>query len=438
MDAQEYQNVAEKLSETLNATVIPVGRNKKPGISGWQHLNQVECLRAANLERFGPEFPSIGIVLGKPSNNLCSIDLDSDELLAEFLACNPKLRGSLISWGNRGGNVWVRIIGPYPKLARIRRGTEACGEWRADGGYTIIWGEHPSGKPYRCSGGMPVEIPFHEIHWPEGFDFKGRPKPQPMNPAPHENQILLEPNSPPSNSSTTTAPLQDCATAPLHDTQAQPVGSRILDEEGGHVPRVTPEQIQRHQEATEAATTQLAREDPRLAKLYPQFMERYEARPRERNAVIVEAVPFLYRAVAEESILPLLLHFYRCHAPLYSASEAEHEREVRAMISGVRTSYLESLSPGERNLYETLNPRIQAIYRICRDLAEPTKPPVEPGTFFMSGDQLELRLGVASKQAHRDLLQLCKKGIMEIAKQGTRRSPGHRGLATTYRWLLPL
>lgn len=447
MDVQEYQSVAAKLVETLNATVIPVGQNKNPGIGNWQRMTQAECLHPANLARFGPEFPSIGIVLGKASNHLCSIDLDSDELLAEFLACNPKLQGSLVSRGYRGGNVWVRVTGPYPPMSKIRRGREACGEWRADGGYTIIWGVHPSGKRYSCSEGMPVEISFAEIDWPEGCELKGKAgrsrkaqaEKQPNPKAPH---------APPGYSAASSAllpvctstPLQHCATAPLHDRRVERVCDAMGKEDPDALPALlTPERILLHQQSMEKATAQLAKENPGLAKLYAQFMERrYEARPHARNEVIVESVPFLFRAVAEELIPQLLMHFHNCHWPLFEASLEEHMKEVRAMVHGVRNRYLESLPEGERALYGKLGPRIQTIYRICRDLAEVGESSSGPGKFFMSDDHMALRLNIDSQQAHRELRKLCSMGVMVIATKGTPRSAGVRGKATTYGWSLPL
>jgi hypothetical protein len=55
--------------------------------------------------------------------------------------------------------------------------------------------------------------------------------------------------------------------------------------------------------------------------------------------------------------------------------------------------------------------------------------------FFMSDDEMGLRLGVTSIQAHRILKgKLAKLGIIEVVKNGVRRAKGQRGIATTYQW----
>ena len=55
--------------------------------------------------------------------------------------------------------------------------------------------------------------------------------------------------------------------------------------------------------------------------------------------------------------------------------------------------------------------------------------------FFMSADEMGLRLGVPSIQAHCILKgKLAKLGIIEVVKNGVQRAKGQRGIATTYRW----
>jgi hypothetical protein len=63
---------------------------------------------------------NVGVLLGKASEGLCSIDCDSEAALESFLESNPQLRESLISRGQRGGNVWVRVVGEYPRSAKVK------------------------------------------------------------------------------------------------------------------------------------------------------------------------------------------------------------------------------------------------------------------------------------------------------------------------------
>src|SRR5262245_55543976 len=80
---------------------------------------------------------NISVYLGAASGGLCSIDFDSDEDLAAFLALNPKLANTTQSRGSRGGMLWIRISGVSP---------ESCNadhfEWRADKRLSTIYGLH--------------------------------------------------------------------------------------------------------------------------------------------------------------------------------------------------------------------------------------------------------------------------------------------------------
>ena len=428
---EAIRNVALKLVETLNATVIPVRRDKSPGVAGWQKLNQSSCQRPCLLDRYGDECPSIAIVAGDASHGLCSIDFDTDEALEEFLCSNPGLRQSLITRGARGANVWIRVPGPCPKLARIQRNGEACGEVRGNGAYTVVWGIHPTGKRYSPNEHLPVSLKFEDLVWPEGFQIGSRTK--------SKRKAQEPPISPPSSESS--ASLQFCTSALLHDTSLDLRIENPHEEKGDSSSpppqTVTPEQLLDHARCLHEASARLKAENPQLAVLYARYIEhRYDARPHERNAVIVQAVPFLYRAVAEEFIPELLRHFWRCHHPLFHATETEHLQEVEAMLVGVRRTFLDELPTAERDLYLLQDLRIQTVYRICRDLAILGKD--GPGMFFISAGDLAVRLGVDAQQAHRSLNQLRKLGILRVETPGTQRAKGIPGRATVYRWTLPL
>ena len=151
---------------------VPIGE-KGPRIRGWQRLRQTdmtpEYLASLNHGQ------NIGVLLGAASEGLCTIDVDDDDRLEDFLSLNPHLRESLISRGSRGGNIWLRIKGPYPpngKIKTLQGG--GFGEWRADGWQTIIYGQHKSGCRYRDNGKHPLEIEFKGLNWPEGLNLPGR------------------------------------------------------------------------------------------------------------------------------------------------------------------------------------------------------------------------------------------------------------------------
>jgi hypothetical protein len=107
--------------------------------------------------------------LGKASGNLCSIDVDSDDDFTSFLELNPKLAATLQTRGSRGGNIWIRVPGDYPALTKIKKlDNSSWGEFRSDGGQTIIQGIHPNGTSYkRLVDAQPIEIQFDAIKWLE-------------------------------------------------------------------------------------------------------------------------------------------------------------------------------------------------------------------------------------------------------------------------------
>ncbi len=432
--------LALQLADELNAVIFPVRRDKQAAVRRWQKLTREQTGTTSFLQGFSDQCPSLGVLLGPASGHLCSIDLDSDEWLERFLVANPRLRSSLISRGARGGNVWVRLRGDYPTLRKLRCDGEAVGEWRSRGGYTVIAGHHPSGCEYHRNKEKLVELEFKDITWPDGVSLGGSKPRISLKPSSNSSAALPACNS---------APLPLCISAPLHNSMDD-----VSGEEGNRStprvpapaaapesapPRLTAAQVLAHQQAESAARTRLERESPGLARLNAQMLDHhYEARPHERNAAIVEAVPFLFRAVAEKFVVQLVCHFHERHAPLFRDPLTQHREEAETMLAAVRETYLASLPADEAALYRSLPEDQRDTYRICRDLAARPEPPAEPGTFFLSADQLALRLGIYPMQAQRHLAKLRSLPVMELAVPGTKRAAGRAGRATTYRWLLPL
>lgn len=153
---------------------IPHGE-KGPRLKGWQKMTPAKMsqdyIKQLNSERF-----NIGVLLGAASGGLCSIDIDNDEAVEPFLELNPRLRETLMTKGARGANLWIRIQGDYPKLSKLTdKNDSPWGEFRSDGGQTVIFGSHPSGKDYEIVNETPViEIAFDEIVWPENLNLPWR------------------------------------------------------------------------------------------------------------------------------------------------------------------------------------------------------------------------------------------------------------------------
>ena len=62
------------------------------------------------------------------------------------------------------------MLGDYPPLHRLIREGEQVGEFRSDGGYTLIHGVHPEGMKYRVEQSAPVvTVSYSDIEWPPNF-----------------------------------------------------------------------------------------------------------------------------------------------------------------------------------------------------------------------------------------------------------------------------
>jgi hypothetical protein len=99
-------------------------------------------------------------------------------------------------------------------------------------------------------------------------------------------------------------------------------------------------------------------------------VESRTALPGKRNQFIVQIVPALYEVVDEPVIVWFSLTFYDLNRAFFKDGRAQHEAETRAMLKNYRPSYRAKLSAGEQAVYEILDERGQAAFRICRDLAK--------------------------------------------------------------------
>ena len=178
-----------RITELLGAdtVLLPIPHKKKcPCFKGWQQLTpdqtQADGFKITYSRKdisgntTSQDIPykqalqqgNIGVLLGKPSNGVCSIDIDDDRGVEPFIRLNPNLQATLRSKGRRGCNLWVRIRGEVPKTHKLKTGGgQDFGEWRADGGQTVISGVHPSGCDYQIlNQSKPITIRFNEIKWP--------------------------------------------------------------------------------------------------------------------------------------------------------------------------------------------------------------------------------------------------------------------------------
>jgi putative DNA primase/helicase len=159
-----YSKIKRLLPST--AVLIPSAYGtKKPKLKGWQNITLDDTLSQSYQDEL--QQSNIAVVVGRPSRGICSIDIDADKDVPRFLALNPRLRSSLMTKGARGCNIWVQIIGKFPKGYKVETTDgEKFGEWRADGMNTIIAGKHPDGHQYSIiTEKPPVQILFDDIIW---------------------------------------------------------------------------------------------------------------------------------------------------------------------------------------------------------------------------------------------------------------------------------
>lgn len=179
-----------------DAVLIEVRKGEKaPVAAGWQKLR----LADTHPEDYQAALArgNVGVVLGDASNGLCAIDIDDDQDMEPFFKLNPALRDTLISRGARGVQVWVRCLPDrkfaqldmpnYPEVKALKfapghrdkvsatdpddRAPGPYGEWRANGGQSVIYGQHPSGADYTLVNESKVkEIRFRDIRWPSELD----------------------------------------------------------------------------------------------------------------------------------------------------------------------------------------------------------------------------------------------------------------------------
>ena len=309
------------------ALLLPIRTGTKKPSGKWRHLTIGDMANPKHIAKLS-RAANIGVALGDASNGLCSIDIDNDALVEPFLEMNPFLRDTLCSKGARGCNFWVRITSEYKRTFHFNANGLRGGEFRSTGSYTVIHGKHPEGMDYRLiRETKPIETPFQSIKWFE--ETTPTPPPSTSSISLNPKSYILYDNAPPTQSDSLT-------------------------------------RIKRCREV-EAS---FKRCYPNLVWVYEVLIEtRLKAIVGARNAFLVEAVPFLYRAVAPHFVLPLVEHFYQTNYWKFNDSLEQHLIEARSLLLGVAKSYRAELSEGERALYVLLSERHQNLLRICRDLA---------------------------------------------------------------------
>ena len=182
------------LAVVAPAVLLVIPRAEKgPRKKGWSQHTLADMERPeylASLNHGG----NIGVLLGKASNGLCTVDLDHADAEAAFLECNPKLATALRTTRVRGGNVWVRVAGEFPAKGDLKARDpqtgrwRSVGEWRSDDHQTVIHGsamDAAKGETQPTAYRRVVDAPpaelanFEEIHWPADWWLPWLPEPNP-------------------------------------------------------------------------------------------------------------------------------------------------------------------------------------------------------------------------------------------------------------------
>jgi P4 family phage/plasmid primase-like protien len=173
-------------------------KQKGPVTPGWSAATWDEHMQDAGYLASVEAAGNFGVILGKQSGPLATIDIDVDESVGPFLEANPRLRNGLRTRGSKGCQIWMwlmpddelRFAGPdwvrgFPdrrmNLAHIsavkevpdgQGGTKKTPlvvmEWRAGANQSVVQGIHPDGMCYQMVvEAPPVEISFRDIVWPE-------------------------------------------------------------------------------------------------------------------------------------------------------------------------------------------------------------------------------------------------------------------------------
>ena len=197
----------DKIIQLLGKDVIliPVRPRTKKALVKWKTITIDIMSDPIHLRLLAGN--NIAAILGHRSGGLCSIDVDDDALLEPFLAQNPHLSTTLRSKGGRGCNFWIRMDGTYPRLKELAfPDKRKFGEWRSDGAYTMIVGEHPSGVRYQLLVDQsPAIMRFEDIVWPADlgrirWQFEPEPEPELLHSntvtEPHSSRATQQPSCP--------------------------------------------------------------------------------------------------------------------------------------------------------------------------------------------------------------------------------------------------
>jgi hypothetical protein len=182
---------------------------------------------------------------------------------------------------------------------------------------------------------------------------------------------------------------------------------------------------------------------PDIKPLYFKLVHGRIGKPQrgERNAAMVEIVSSMFCVVSPFFALAFAEEFYRQHAETFSDYDFQtYQRQALAVLEGCHASYPEKrLNTAERAAYAALtDERSRTAFRIAQSLARcESHADFPPPTFFLSCEELRIRMKVFKMEAWRTMKKLGEAGIIKVETLGNVWKKGNEpAKATVWRWML--
>ena len=406
--------------------LLPLGKKKGCYLKDWTKLTVKSSSR---YNSYLMKSTMVGVLLGRASGDLITIDCDNDEFMDALVSANPWLRETFFSKAERAGNFWLRMEGDYPdREVKLKAGGEHVGEWRANGCQTAVIGKHPSGCPYSNNANEPMLVPFSRIVWPDMHESPPiikEPSVKDTQPSPNGDK-KEEVSSTPYPITSYILPI---TSYPLHNT------SKLEEEDSESV--ANSKEIELSGDKSNANGKGDGCDS--ITKLHEIFVaEKFPTpRPSRRNARLTEIMPYLHKNVSQDVGMQIVAHDYNLYSSIFNDSRQSHMREAMRLWEGAEAEYPDELCQDGREIYDLLKGRRRDVFRACRSLALFTESQsCKKPKFFLSADHLAERVGCRSIQGWRFLKTLKKENAIKTEKPGVRREKGVKGRATYYRWLL--
>ena len=366
--------------------LIPIKTGeKRPSIKSWKNLN-LELTQEENFQEKLKRSLNVAVLQGQISSGLCSIDLDKDEFCEDFLRNNPSMHQTLITKGERGANFWFYALGDVPKVKKFD-----WGEIRGEGGYTVLYGIHPSGKKYTVINmNSPVVINLEDIVLPqnnETINFS-------ISESISYNYVINSLNTP-------------------------------------------TEKIEALKQSKERYNDWEEGAAPNLIKYYKVFIERDgDMDFNIRNKELIRQTTLLHEKLGTRMTCKLIKSFYEINKPFFNDEVHQHMHEFKTHLNTLEINYLNKLSEIESNFYQAFDIDNQDAFRICRELAMYEDNEYEYPFFHLSYKELGDRLDIHRQDSFKIMKDFKTLGILELKKKGEKYKSGRKSKASSWKWVL--